>query len=59
MEGFATPQNTLGMSEPAPIETTVPAGFTLNKQGKENLSKYINKTKYKKLISYIKRKDVF
>ncbi len=59
MEGFATPQNTLGMSEPAPIETTVPAGFILNKQGKENLSKYINKTKYKKLISYIKQKDVF
>lgn len=32
MEGFATPQNTLGMSEPAPIETNVPAGFILNKK---------------------------
>lgn len=59
MEGFATPQNTLGMSEPAPIETNVPAGFILNKKSKENLSKYISKNKYKKLISYIKQKDVF
>ena len=59
MEGFATPQNTLGMSEPAPIETNVPAGFILNKQSKVNLSNYINKNKYKKLISYIKQKDVF
>lgn len=59
MEGFATPQNTLGMSEPAPIETNVPAGFILNNKSKENLSKYINKNKYKKLISYIKQKDVF
>lgn len=59
MEGFATPQNTLGMSEPAPIETGVPAGFILNKQEQHNLSKYINKNKLKKLISYIKQKDVF
>ena len=51
MENFATPQNTLGMSEPAPIDTDVPAGFILGK----NLSNYIKKKKSKKLIEYLKK----
>ena len=50
MENFATPNNTLGMSEPAPIDTNVPPGFTLGK----NLSNFIKKKKNKKLIEYIK-----
>lgn len=52
MENFATPQNTLGISEPAPINTDVPAGFIL---GKTKLSDYIKKKKNKKLIEYIKK----
>ena len=51
MENFATPQNTLGMTEPAPIYTDVPAGFVLGK----NLSNYIKKKKAKKLIEYINK----
>ena len=51
MENFATPQNTLGMTEPAPIDTDVPAGFVLGK----NLSNYIKKKKSKKLIDYLKK----
>ena len=54
MENFATPQNTLGMTEPAPIDTDVPAGFVLGK----SLTKYIKKKKNKKLIEYIKNKYV-
>lgn len=52
MENFATPNNTLGMSEPAPIDTNVPPGFILGK----NLSNFIKKKKNKKLIEYIKYK---
>ena len=51
MENFATSQNTLGMTEPAPIDTDVPAGFVLGK----NLSNYIKKKKSKKLIDYLKK----
>ena len=51
MENFATTQNTLGMAEPAPIDTDVPAGFVLDK----NLSDYIKKKKAKKLIDYLKK----
>ena len=53
MENFATPQNTLGMSEPAPIETDVPNGFILGKR--KNLSYYLKKNKKNKLIEYIKK----
>ena len=51
MENFSTPQNTLGMTEPPPIDTDVPAGFVLDK----SLSYYIKKKKNKKLIDYIKK----
>ena len=51
MENFATPQNTLGMTEPAPIDTDVPSGFVLGK----NLSDYIKKKKAKKLREYINK----
>ena len=51
MENFATPQNTLGMTERAPIDTDVPTGFVLGK----NLSNYIKKKKNKKLIEYINK----
>lgn len=51
MENFATLQNTLGMTEPAPIDTDVPTGFVLGK----NLSNYIKKKKSKKLIEYLKK----
>ena len=51
MENFAIPQNTLGMAEPAPIDTDVPTGFVLGK----NLSDYIKKKKAKKLIDYLKK----
>ena len=54
MENFATPQNTLGMTEPAPIDTDVPSGFILDK----SLPNYIKKKKNKKLIEYIKNKHV-
>lgn len=54
MENFATPQNTLGITEPPPIDTDVPAGFVLGK----NLSDYIKKKKNKKLIYYIKKQHV-
>ena len=54
MENFATPQNTLGMTEPAPIDTDVPAGFVLGK----NLPYYLKKKKKKKLIEYIKNHNV-
>ena len=47
MENFATPQNTLGMSEPPLIDTDVPAGFILDK----SLPGYIKKKKNKKLFS--------
>ena len=50
---FATPANTLGISEPAPIDTNVPAGFILGK----NLPDYIKKKKNKKLIEFIKDKE--
>ncbi len=53
MENFATPQNTLGISEPAPIDTDVPPGFVLGK--KSNLSDYIKKAKKKKLIEYLQK----
>ena len=51
MENFATSQNTLGITEPPPTDTDVPAGFILGK----NLSDYIKKKKNKKLIDYIKK----
>lgn len=51
MENLATPQNTLGMTEPSPIDTDVPTGFVLDK----SLSCYIKKKKSKKLIDYIKK----
>ena len=51
MENFAVPNNTLGMSEPAPIDTDVPSGFVLGK----SLSDYIKKRKKKKLIDYIEK----
>lgn len=51
MENFATPNNTLGMSEPAPIDTDVPSGFILGKC----LSDYVKKRNKKKLIYYIKK----
>lgn len=51
MENFVTPNNTLGMSEPAPIDTDVPPGFILGKR----LSDYVKKRKKKKLIDYIKK----
>ena len=51
MENFATPQNTLGMTEPAPIDTDVQTGIILGK----NLSNYIKKKKSKKLIEYLKK----
>ena len=55
MENFATPQNTLGMAEPAPIDTDVPTGFVLGK----NLSNYIKKKKAKKLIEYINKEQCY
>lgn len=48
MENMSTPLNTLGMSEPAPIDTEVPAGFIVGKTN--NLTK---KRKYKSLKEYI------
>lgn len=51
MENFAVPNNTLGMSEPAPIDTDVPSGFVLCK----SLSDYIKKRKKNKLIDYIEK----
>ena len=48
MENRSTPLNTLGMSEPAPIDTEVPAGFIVGKTN--NLTK---KRKYKSLKEYI------
>ena len=51
MENFATPNNTLGMTEPPPIDTDVPDGFVLDK----GLSGYIKKKKNKKLIYYLKK----
>ena len=51
MENFATPNNTLGMTEPPPIDTDVPDGFVLDK----SLSGYIKKKKNKKLIYYLKK----
>ena len=51
MENFATPNNTLGMTEPPPIDTDVPDGFILDK----SLSGYIKKKKNKKLIYYLKK----
>lgn len=54
MENFATPQNTLGITEQPPIDTDVPAGFILGK----NLSDYIKKKKNKNLIYYINKQHV-
>ena len=54
---FVTPSNTLGMSEPNPIDTDVPAGFALG----DNLSRlaaYLKKRKQKKLIEYMKKNYV-
>ena len=48
MENMSTPLNTLGMSEQAPIDTEVPAGFIVGKTN--NLTK---KRKYKSLKEYI------